>query len=73
MSEAASGESRVEMQVQQVLRALADRGNLGVAPHELEEAVRDRVAGWQGAPVQDFVPLLVERRLREQVQNPAAG
>lgn len=71
MAEAASGESRVETQVQQVMRALADRGNLGVTPGELEDAVRESIAGLQGAPVQDFVPLLVERRLREQLRNRA--
>lgn len=71
MSEAASGESRVETQVQQVMRALAEGGTLGVAAHELEGAVRETIAGWREAPVQDFVPLLVERRLREQLLDRA--
>lgn len=71
MSEGSSGESRVETQVQQVLRALGERADLGVAPDELEGAVRESVGGWQEAPVQDFVPLLVERRLRERFRDRA--
>lgn len=67
MSEDATGQSRIEAQVQQVMRALTDQGDLPVGPDELEREVRGRVTDWQDARVQDFVPLFVERRLREEL------
>ncbi len=66
MSEESTGPSRVETQVQQVMRALSDRGTPPVATAELERVVRARVADWQGASVQAFVPLFVERHVREE-------
>jgi hypothetical protein len=73
MSEGSTDASRIETQVQQVVRALSDRGTPPVATDELERVVRARVADWQGVSVQAFVPLFVERHVREEFGARARG
>jgi hypothetical protein len=62
-------QQRLETQVQQVLRALADRGDVNLPADQLEQAVRDALAELREAPVQDFVVLLAERMVRQRLQG----
>lgn len=69
-------QDRVEAQVRRVMKAFEGRADVAVESDELERAVRGTLAQWRQAPVQDFVPVLAERSVREQLrgrsQSPAA-
>jgi hypothetical protein len=41
----------------------------GVEPDLIETALRDEFGAWSQRPVQDFVPIFVERRVRSALRD----
>ena len=61
---------REEFEVDRLALALADAFQ-GTSRDELELRVREEFTRWSAVPVRDFVPIFVERALRERLRASA--
>lgn len=57
-----TAESRALEQVSERLRS-----DYGLTPDEVDAAIAEALAAYAGRPVRDFVPILVERQVRERL------
>jgi len=60
----------VEQQIQGVVRRLEQALVPAVPAAVVEVEVRQSFADWADAPVQDFVPVLVERQVLRKLRGP---
>ena len=63
---------RVDHEINLVVSRLAERFHDPEAEPALQAPVRSQFAQFEGAPVQDFVPVFVERRVRTELRALAA-
>lgn len=57
-----AGEARALAQVAERLRA-----DYGLSAAQVDAAIAEALSAFAGRPVRDFVPILVERRIRERL------
>ncbi|MBO3744786.1 hypothetical protein J5X84_01810 [Streptosporangiaceae bacterium NEAU-GS5] len=55
--------------IKDVIRRLTDTFTRTHTPTEVEEAVMTAYDGFDGRPVRDFIPLLVERIVKDQLRR----
>jgi hypothetical protein len=69
-----SGGGREQVAIEHVIGALSERYAEEVPPEQVEAAVRESQETYADAPIRDFVPILVERDVRETLDDevPAA-
>jgi hypothetical protein len=61
-----------ELTAEQVIDQLADRlvpSYPGVEADEVSRVVHEEYARYEGRPIRDFVPLLVERHAKEELEK----
>jgi hypothetical protein len=63
---------RVDHEINLVVTRLAERFHDPQVELALQAPVRSQFAQFEGAPVQDFVPVFVERRVRTELRALAA-
>jgi hypothetical protein len=59
---------REDLEVGRLSAELADRFH-DVSPEAIEDEVRAEFVRWSAVPVQDFVPIFVERAMRQKLRT----